>query len=474
MPVDHPHVTGEAPAQAGALRRRDAVLLVAAILGTGALILAARADRSDASQAQAVAPPSQASGFAAAMQAVESGSPAERRIAAARAALEKDPKRSSLWNDLALGLARRARETSDTVFYREAWVATERSLQVEPRNLEGQKLQVWILLGQHEFQRAVDTAEQLNRSMPDDVLVYGFLVDGYTELGRYAEAETAAQWMLDMRPGNVPGLTRAAYLRELFGDHEGAVELMDTAYRRTAHGEVEDRAWILTQIAHLSLLTCRTEAAEALLTEALKLFPDYHYALAQMAELRVAQDRLQEAAALRARHVEVAPHPENRYELAAALARAGKSADAQVEWQVFEAAARREILGWDNANVELIYYYVDYAGRPAEALAIARREAERRRDVRTLEALAWALQANGRSSEAKKEMEKALAVGIRSAASFYHAGAIAAASGDATAAQKYWEQSISTCSTSEAAGLSRARLQGVTTAREEAKGAWRE
>ena len=94
------------------------------------------------------------------------------------------------------------------------------------------------------------------------MLVYGFLVDGYTELGRYAEAEKAAQWMLDLRPGNVPALTRAAHLRELFGDHEGAVELMDTSYRRTADAEVEDRAWILTQIAHLSLLTCRTEAAE--------------------------------------------------------------------------------------------------------------------------------------------------------------------------------------------------------------------
>jgi hypothetical protein len=57
-------------------------------------------------------------------------------------------------------------------------------------------------------------------------------------------------------------------------------------------------------------------------------------------------------------------------------------------------------------------------------------------------------------------MEKALAVGIRTAASFYHAGSIAAAAGDATAAQKYWEQSLSTCSTSVEAGLARQRLQG--------------
>ena len=468
MFVDPPLLTEGAPAQAGALRRRSAALAVAAILAIGALIMGARAERSDGDEVPAapvaVMPPSESSGFAAALHAAESGSPAERRIAAARKTLEKDPNRSSPWNDLALGLARRARETADSAFYREAWAATERSLQVEPGNLEGRKLQVWILLGQHEFQRAVDTAEQLNRSVPDDVLVYGFLVDGYTALGRYAEAEKAAQWMLDLRPGNVPALTRAAYLRELFGDHEGAVELMDTAYRRTAPAEVEDRAWILTQIAHLSLLTCRTAAAEALLTEALELFPDYHYALAQMAELRTAQGRFGEAAMLHAQHVKGAPHPENRFELGVALARAGRPADAQVEWQAFETAARAEMDGWDNANVELIYYYVDHAGRPAEALALARREAERRHDTRTLEALAWALQANGRSHEAKTEMDRALAVGIRTAASFYHAGSIAAAAGDATTAHEYWNQSISTCSTSVPAGLAKARLQHVSTA----------
>ena len=335
----------------------------------------------------------------AAASAARQGTPAEKRIASARKVLANDPKRVDAWNELALALSRRARELGDPSFYKEAWAATEKSLQLEAGNLEARKLQVWILLGQHEFPRAVEAAEQINRTVPDDVLVYGFLSDGYVELGKYREAERAAQWMLDMRPGNVPGLTRGAHLRELFGDHDGAVELMDTAYQRTADGEVEDRAWILTQIAHLSLLTCRTEAAEKLLTDALTLFPNYHYALAQMAEVKVQQGKASEAVSFRERQYAAAPHPENQYELGVVLNRAGRSDEARAAWQQFETAARREMATWDNANIELIYYYADHANRPADALTLARSEAAKRSDVRTLEALAWALHKNGQSRE---------------------------------------------------------------------------
>ena len=390
------------------------------------------------------------------------GSPAERRVAAARTTLAKNPKRADVWNELALALSRRARETADHAHYKEAWAATERSLQLDPGNLEGRKMQVWILLGQHEFARAVEAAEQINRAFPDDVLVYGFLVDGYVELGRYADAEKAAQWMLDLRPGNVPGLTRAAHLRELFGNHEGAVEFMDTAYRRTAETEAEDRAWIVTQIAHLSLLTCRTEAAEKLLNEALALFPDYHYALAQLAEVRLQQGRPADAVALRQRHYQAAPHPENQFELGVALQRAGRTADARAAWQQFEVAARREMDGWDNANNELIYYYADYADRPADALTIARKESGRRQDVRTLEALAWALHKNGQSRDALVEMKKALGVGIKQPISFYHAGVIAAAAGAQHDARGYLEESLTTCKTSVVAESARNLLRSLS------------
>ena len=51
-------------------------------------------------------------------------------------------------------------------------------------------------------------AQALNKRAPDDLLVYGLLGDAHLELGEYPEAEEALQWMMNLRPGNVAGLTR--------------------------------------------------------------------------------------------------------------------------------------------------------------------------------------------------------------------------------------------------------------------------
>jgi hypothetical protein len=99
-------------------------------------------------------------------------------------------------------------------------------------------------------------------------------VDANVELGLYNDAVAAAQWMLDLRPGNIPGLTRAAYLRELHGNLKGALELMQMAYDATPFGETEDRAWILTQIAHLHFVGGDLSKAENYSTNALAVFPD--------------------------------------------------------------------------------------------------------------------------------------------------------------------------------------------------------
>ena len=368
-------------------------------------------------------------------------SPAERSIASAQKQIEKKPTQCAGYNQLAMALARRARETSDVKFYALAEDALKKSLELAPGNLDGEKVHVWLLLGKHEFAAALDVAKALNKRVPDDVLVYGFLTDANVELGNYNDAEKAAQWMLDLRPGNLPGLTRAAYLRELFGDIDGAFEFMDMAYQSTPPTEVEDRAWILSQMGHLRLTEGKTEQAEKILRQALLLFPGYHYALGNLAKVRLQQKHYDEAIDLLQQRYQVAPHAENLYDLAEALEIAGRASEAKKAFAEFEAKSLLESVRGDNSNRELIFYYADHARQSAKALEVALHEYGRRHDVYTLDAYAWALHLNGQDAAARKQIETALAVGVRDARIFYHAGEIALKLGDHATAERYLQDS---------------------------------
>ena len=368
-------------------------------------------------------------------------SPAERSMAQARKLIEKNPKDFEAYNALALALSRRARETSDVKFYAQAEETLQKSFKIAPDNFDGQRIHVWLLLGKHEFAAALDAANKLNQKMPDDVMLYGFLADANVELGNYDDAEKAAQWMLDLKPGNIPGLTRAAYLRELYGDIEGSLELMNMAYQSTPPGEVEDGAWIVTQMAHLNLEIGKIGEAERLSQQALAVFPGYHYALGNLAKVRIQQKRYDEAVELLTQRYRAAPHAENLYDLAQALQLAGKTADANKAFAEFEQKSLLETNRGDNSNHELIFYYADHAKQPERAQEVAQREIARRHDVFTLDSYAWALYENGQYGEARKQIEIALAVGIRDAKIFRHAGEIALKSGDRAAAEHYLRKS---------------------------------
>jgi tetratricopeptide (TPR) repeat protein len=355
-------------------------------------------------------------------------SPAERSMVQAKKLIEKNPNDFEVYNALALALSRRARETSNVVFYGQGEEALQKSFAISPDNFDGQRIRVWLLLGKHEFAAALEAAKELIQKMPDDVMLYGFLTDANVELGNYKEAETAAQWMLDLKPGNMPGLTRAAYLRELFGDIEGSLDLMDMAYQSTPPTEVEDGAWIVTQMAHLNLTTGKLTEAEKLSQQALVMFPGYHYALGNLAKVRIEQKRYDEAVELLGQRYQAAPHAENLFDLAQALQLAGRAEEATQAFAEFERKSLLETNRADNSNHELIFYYADYASQPGKALEVARREYARRHDVFTLDCYAWALHVNGQNEEALKQIDTALAVGIRDARFFRHVGEIRAGS----------------------------------------------
>jgi tetratricopeptide (TPR) repeat protein len=397
-----------------------------------------------------------------ALIAGELSSPAQRAIAAAEQAIAKEPGKHGHHDALALALARRARETANTDFYTQAERAIAKSLELNPNGFEALKLRCWVLLGRHEFAQALELAKQLQKRSADDVLVYGFLTDAHVELGNYKEAEEAAQWMLNLGRSGIPGLTRAAYLREQFGDIEGALDLMNRAFERTDPNEIEDRAWLLVQIGHLLSASGKLDIAGKAYEQALQLMPDYHYALAGLGKLRTAQGDHAEAIRLMKLRYEKAAHPENLFDVGAALHAGGQKAEARQTFEKFEKGAVTEAAGWENANRELMAWYTDYSDNPAAAVKIGETEIKRRRDIGTLDAYAWALHRIGKHEQAAPHIEAALAVGTVDPKILYHAGAIALANKDHAKAERLLRQSLERNGRSEGAEEAKRLLRSIS------------
>src|SRR5260370_41455814 len=92
-------------------------------------------------------------------------SPAQQKITAARSAIQKNPGKYFPYNDLAMAFVQRARETADPTLCDQAEEALHNSLRIDPNNFDGRKLEIAILLGQQEFEKARDKARALNRKV---------------------------------------------------------------------------------------------------------------------------------------------------------------------------------------------------------------------------------------------------------------------------------------------------------------------
>ncbi len=358
-------------------------------------------------------------------------SPVDARIAAAQQQVKAKPQSATSYDELAAALIRKARDYRDPALYAKANAAVDQALKLSKDEYDAQKLRAAILLGRDQPQDALTLSTALHNKVPDDLAGWSLLVDANVALGNYDAAEKAAQWILDLRPGSALGFEKAAGLRELFGDVEGSVEFYDEAIRRTSQNDGDQRAWLLTQKARLLLSAGNTKAATDMLAQATRLFPDSQLALAAKAQVSTAEGNFAEAAKLCEQRYQTVPSAANLYDWAEALAKAGQTEAASVEFKKFEMQKPQD------ATLQLISYYADRKNDPAQALALASKRAEMRHDAATLEVYAWALYRNAKFDEAKAQMEKALAVGLRNSVYFCQAARIAASANDGAAAERY-------------------------------------
>jgi len=332
-------------------------------------------------------------------------------------------------------LLKTARSTGDPSYLAQAETEIDGILARAPLDFDAKKMRVAVHLAQHRYSEALAEATVLNKQMPDDNLLYGYIADAQIALGNYSAAEKATQWMIDQRPVNAPGLQRGARLREVFGYNEPALEWWNSSLRLTSSADREERAWIFVNISRVHLRLGKTAEAEKDARQALALVPAYPWALDALAAAKPA-----EASEILAGR---APDLASRYHVAKALEGAGKPA----AWQSWESDAVARISAPDNVNRELIEYYATH-GKLDQAITLGAEETTRREDIDTLTAYASALYAAGQLSQARRQVERALAPGIRDPRLLLLAARIAADLQDKVAASKYLKQAIEINSTS--------------------------
>jgi tetratricopeptide (TPR) repeat protein len=412
-------------------------------------------------QSQAPVPPASSSLPApvSAFQAIPAvPTPAQQLMLDARRQIAAHPDKANGFEDLALADLKRARETEDAHFLADAEQAIANGLKLDPKDFQLQKTQVELLLARHQYMQAREKAVALNRQTPDDVMTYGYLAEADIALGDYPSAEKSAQWMLNMRPNNLPGLLLASRLRVVYGDPDGALELLNLAYSETSPADIEELARIANQIASIQLDSGDTAAAASLLERTDQLFPGYPATLENLGRARVDQHRFQDAIALLEKVAQQTHSAHAFCALALAQEAAGKSADAAASNAKFKALAEHPANPFDDSQRELILLYASNPATVPEAVALARQQIALRHDVWTLDAYAWALYKNGDPTAADVQEQKAIAVGVQSARIFDHAGHIAQKLNRADDAARDFELSLKANASSDYSADARSSL----------------
>jgi tetratricopeptide (TPR) repeat protein len=357
--------------------------------------------------------------------ATQNETPAQQKISAAQLEIKADPKKVQAYNELALAYLRRTRETANPSYLKDADAAIAQGVNLDPKDFQLQRTQVAVMLGHHEFIKAREQAAALHRSTPDDVMTYGYIAEADIALGNYPEAETNTQWMFNLRTNNTPALLIGAELRILYGDTPGALEFLNLTYSETSPTEPEELAWIANQIASIQIESGQSDAASQILEKAGQLFPNYPYTIENLARARIGQNRVNDAIQLWMQAAKIDKDPHILYELAKAQDVAGESKEARATYAEFEKLASNPETATSASRLDLILMYAGNAASAPKALTLAQQEIVARQDVWTLDAYAWALYANAKYRDASAAEQKAIAVGIRSAQIFDHAGHIA-------------------------------------------------
>jgi tetratricopeptide (TPR) repeat protein len=369
----------------------------------------------------------------------------DRAVLLQQRRLQRNPYDAGSYHRLADAYIQKARETGDLSYFDLAERALEKSLEIAPINAGAVRHLAFVFSSRHDFGQAVVQAKRALEIDPADGGAHGVLGDALLELGRYDEAEAAYVRMVQIRR-DLASLSRRSGLKTLRGDPAGSMADLEQAVDAglASAQPRESIAWADWQLGEEHFAVGDLKAAEASYRASLATYPGYYRGLAGLARVRAAQTRYPDAIDLYRKAMGVIPLPEYAAALGDIYAKVGRPAEAKQQYALVEYIARLNALNRTVYNRELVYFYADHGIKQVEALDLARREIEVRKDIYGYDALAWALYSNGLAEEALTPMMEALRLGTRDARLFFHAGMIAQRLGKTEQAIQWLEQALAT------------------------------
>lgn len=330
------------------------------------------------------------------------------------ATIKKTPNDTKAILRLAALYIQEARITGNYVYYDKAAMKyTNDVLKIDSADFNALVFKSLIYLSQHHFADGLVIAHKAQQVNPYNAYVYGLLVDGNVEMGNYDSAVAYADKMVAIRP-DLTSYSRVSYLREIFGDYQGAIKAMKMAVEAGGQGD-EYTEWTRYQLAYLYEKTGDFKTADTLYHVSLSYRPDYAFAFAGLARIALASNDYKTAIAYYEKADSLISDNSMKEALVDAYRLAGenKKADAVANKAIDElsrdaqSATSDESIG-HYADRELAYAYLKINDKD-KALEHAMVEYNRRPDnIDVNETVAWVLYSRGEYDKALPYVKVAL------------------------------------------------------------------
>jgi tetratricopeptide (TPR) repeat protein len=358
------------------------------------------------------------------------------------------------YDGLGAAFLQKGRETGDADYYERAKTALAKSLDLDssdPAAYSAMTHMAVACMAEHRFRDALAWAQRALALGSGDPSPWAIAGDALADMGEY-DAAAAAYANLEnplaseeeQRGLSFERESRLSSLELVAGHTQKALDLM----RSAVHTAIETRmsseniAWSEYQLGEELFQAGDYAAAEKADRAALEEYPSYYRASGGLAKALAAQGRLDEAAESYRKAIAVVPFPEYAAALGDIDSKLGRTEQAQKEYELVGFIGRLSEINQEIHNRDLAYFYADQDIKLDQALLLARKELEVRRDIYTWDVLSWALYKNNQLQEAADAIAHALQPGSADALIFFHAGMIQERLGNASTAKTFLQRAL--------------------------------